>query len=128
MSLVVRKPVFRVSDQVQYKPGCTAIEDGLRLQNSNFGGSRGIYHLYSENKGADQLRGYREADLRLCFHICKKPIFSQQGSNTPIRDLLLHTAIFLSSQTDRPKANIIYQSDQGLHCLPFHRSASFEGI
>ena len=21
----------------------------------------------SENKGADQLRGYREADLRLCF-------------------------------------------------------------
>ena len=29
----------------------------------------------SENKGADQLRGYREADLRLCFHICKKPFF-----------------------------------------------------
>ena len=24
----------------------------------------------SENKGADQLRGYREADLRLCFRIC----------------------------------------------------------
>ena len=23
------------------------------------------------NKGADQLRGYREADLRLCFRICK---------------------------------------------------------
>ena len=28
MSLVVRKPVFRVSDQVRHKPGCTAIEDG----------------------------------------------------------------------------------------------------
>ena len=28
----------------------------------------------SENKGADQLRGYREADLRLCFHICKNPV------------------------------------------------------
>ena len=32
----------------------------------------GLYCLCSENKGADQLRGYREADLRLCFRICKK--------------------------------------------------------
>ena len=30
-----------------------------------------MYYLCSENKGADQLRGYREAALRLCFHICK---------------------------------------------------------
>ena len=28
-------------------------------------GSRGSVHLYSENKNADQLRGDREADLRL---------------------------------------------------------------
>ena len=34
----------------------------------------------SENKDADQLRGYREADLRLCFRICKKPVFSRRGS------------------------------------------------
>ena len=27
--------------------------------------------LCSENKDADQLPGYRTADLRLCFHICK---------------------------------------------------------
>ena len=33
----------------------------------------GLYYLCSENKGADQPRGYREADLRLCFRICKKP-------------------------------------------------------
>ena len=39
-----------------------------------------MYYLCSENKGADQLRGYREADLRLCFRICKKPVFSQRGS------------------------------------------------
>ena len=32
----------------------------------------GLYYPCSENKGADQLRGYREADLRLCFRICKK--------------------------------------------------------
>ena len=30
-----------------------------------------MYYPCSENKGADQLRGYREADLRLCFRICK---------------------------------------------------------
>ena len=29
----------------------------------------GLYYPCSENKG------YREADLRLCFHICKKPVF-----------------------------------------------------
>ena len=41
MSLVVRKPVFGVSDQVRYKSGCTATEDGQRLEISDLG-SRGI--------------------------------------------------------------------------------------
>ena len=36
----------------------------------------GLYYLCSEKKGADQLRGYREADLRLCFRICKMLVFS----------------------------------------------------
>ena len=31
----------------------------------------GLYYPCSENKGADQLRGYREADLHLCFCIYK---------------------------------------------------------
>ena len=35
-----------------------------------------FYYTCSENKGADQLSGYREADLRLCFRICKNPVFS----------------------------------------------------
>ena len=35
-----------------------------------------LYYPCSENKGADQLRGYREADLHRCFHSCKKPVFS----------------------------------------------------
>ena len=39
----------------------------------------GLYYPYSENKGADQLRGYREADLRLCFRICKKPVFHDEA-------------------------------------------------
>ena len=41
---------------------------GLKLE--------GLYYPCSENKGADQLRGYREADLRLCFRICKTLVFS----------------------------------------------------
>ena len=35
-----------------------------------------LYYLCSENKGADQLRGDRAADLCLCFHKCKKQVFS----------------------------------------------------
>ena len=46
---------------------------GLKLR---IKGVEGLYYLCSENKGADQLRGCREADLRLCFRICKKPVFS----------------------------------------------------
>ena len=30
-----------------------------------------MYYPCSENKDADQLRGYREADQRLCFRIAK---------------------------------------------------------
>ena len=41
MSLVVRKPVFGVSDQVRQKPGCTTTEDGWRLEILDLG-SRGI--------------------------------------------------------------------------------------
>ena len=40
----------------------------------------GLYYPSSENKGADQPRGYHEADLRLCFRKCKIPVFLQRGS------------------------------------------------
>ena len=38
------------------------------------------YYPSSENKGADRLRGYREADLRLCFRICRLLVFPWGGS------------------------------------------------
>ena len=41
---------------------------------------KGLYCPCSENKDADQLRGYREAVLRICFRICKNPVFSWRGS------------------------------------------------
>ena len=40
-----------------------------------------MYYPCSENKDADQLRGYREADLRLCFRPCKLLVFSRTGSD-----------------------------------------------
>ena len=45
---------------------------------------KGLYYLCSENKGAAQLRGYREADLRLCFRICINPVFLRRGSITMV--------------------------------------------
>ena len=45
-----------VSDLVRHKPCCTATEDGLRLEILDLESE--LYYLCSENKGADQLRGY----------------------------------------------------------------------
>ena len=41
-----------------------------------------MYYPSRENKGADQLRGYREADQRLCFRICRLLVFPCGGSFT----------------------------------------------
>ena len=49
----------------------------------------GLYYPCSENKGADQLRGYREADLRLCFRLCKLLVFSCTGSHSLICLIIL---------------------------------------
>ena len=39
-----------------------------------------MYYLCSKDKGTDQLHSYPAADLCLCFHICKKQIFSIHSS------------------------------------------------
>ena len=56
-----------------------------------------MYYLCRKNKGADQLCGYREADLRLCFRICKSR-FSQDVAhlgqlNLVLQQLLYHLII-----------------------------------
>ena len=40
-----------------------------------------LYYPSSEIKGADQFRGYRDADLRICFLICRLSVFPWGGSN-----------------------------------------------
>ena len=44
-----------------------------------------LYCTCSENKGTDQLRSYREADImHLCFCKCETFVFSWCGSNSDI--------------------------------------------
>ena len=68
-----------VSEQVQHKPTFTITEESYKLEISDL--SRRGNVLSSENKGADQLRSYCEADVRLCFLICILLVFPTGGSN-----------------------------------------------
>ena len=43
-------------------------------------GEEELYYPSSENKGADQLRSYCEADLRLCFRLGRLLVFPCGGS------------------------------------------------
>ena len=47
----MNKPVFGVSNKVRQKPGCTATEDGLRLEIWDLD-KRGSHYPCSENRGA----------------------------------------------------------------------------
>ena len=67
-----------------------------------------MYYPCSENKGADQLRGDREADLRLCFRLCKLLVFSCTGSYRKYKDSKL------ISGRKRHQENI------SVKCIPFH--------
>ena len=75
MSRDVRKPTFcfptwsETNQAVQLQK----MVRGLKFRIKKV---EGLYYPYSDNKGADQLRRYREADLRLCFRICKMLVFS----------------------------------------------------
>ena len=53
-----------------------------------------MYYPCSENKDADQLRGYREADLRLCFRLCRLLVFPWGGSY--VREF--HVCVFVICQ------------------------------
>ena len=59
------------SDQVQNKPW---------LEVGNFGFRKEVlYSSCSENKGTDQLHSYCEADMHLCFRICRLLVFPCGG-------------------------------------------------
>ena len=66
-----------------------------------------MYYPSSENKGADQLRGYREADRRLCFRISKNPVFSRRGSYDLFQDIF-HAQIIAGDLTGNLKKYLPY--------------------
>ena len=72
------------SDQVGLIPGCTVTEDGLRLKILDLE-SRGIVLSMQWKKGADQLPSNCEADLCLCFRLCRLLVFPCGGSNTIVK-------------------------------------------
>ena len=72
----MRKPVFGVSDRRSDTNRAVQPVKMARGLKFRIKVGEGLYYPCSENKDADQLRGYREADLRLCFRICKKLVFS----------------------------------------------------
>ena len=71
----MRKPIFGFPTRSPTNPAVQPqkMTRGLKFRIFEVDG---LYYLCSENKGADQLRGYREANLHLCFRICKNPVFS----------------------------------------------------
>ena len=70
-------------------------------------GCRGIA-LSSKNKGADQLHDYQSADLRLCFRICKKHVFSCCCSNNiHVFMIIVHICIYLVKGDTKPKRVIL---------------------
>ena len=69
---VPRKFVFVNSDRNQAVQA-QKMTRGVKFQ---FKEEEGLGNQCSENNDADQLRGYREADLRLCFRIFNKQVSS----------------------------------------------------
>ena len=69
-----------------------------------------MYYPCSENKDADQLRGYREADLRLCFRPCKLLVFSRTGSILSKREIVSGTENLWKNK-DRPHFKQVKQFD-----------------
>ena len=76
MSLVVRKPVFGVSDQVPHKPGCTATKDGYRLEISNLGSQRDRTIRIAKTKALISCAVTAQLTCVFVFAYAKKPVFS----------------------------------------------------
>ena len=85
-TIVLNEPRCEKTGLRGFRPGPTQTglyshRRWLEAWDFGFRKEEGFYYPCSENKGADQLRGYREADLRLCFAHMQKPVFSRSGSN-----------------------------------------------
>ena len=121
MSLRVRKPTIWVSDQVDTNQPVQSqkITRSLKFRMKE---EEGWYYPCSENKCADQLRGYREAALRLCFRICRLLVVLCSGSynmffvaiqnkkkNLSVRQLSLRSNSFACDKHKSYELQLLYQ-------------------
>ena len=76
----MRKPVFGFPTRYDTKRPVHSQKKARSLK-SRIEKEEELYYPSSENKGADQLRSYCEADLRLCFRLGRLLVFPCGGSN-----------------------------------------------
>ena len=76
----MRKPTIRVPTRLDTNQ---AVQSQKKVRSLKFRiyEEKELYYPCSENKGTDQLRSYCEADLRLCFRICRLLIVLCSGSD-----------------------------------------------
>ena len=79
MSLITRKPFFRVCDQVRLKPACSASEPSESLEIS-IEKLEVLYYLGSEQQGADQTARMRRLIFAFVVRTGIKQVFSSRGS------------------------------------------------
>ena len=87
------------SDQVRHKPSCTVTEDDRRLEILDLE-SKGFVLSVQRNKGADQLRSYFEADLRLSFCLCRLLVFPCGGSIIGLSNVVVLAFLVSSIEVD----------------------------
>ena len=71
-----------------------------------------LYYLSSENKGADQLRGYREADLRLFFFAYADCWFSHEAAY--IKNLILYRTLHAKYRYSNNASDIANSEDSAI--------------
>ena len=94
----MRKPAFCGCTQHSFSDTNRAVQPQKIARGMKFRikEEEGLYYPCSQNKGADQLRSYREADLCLCFRICKNPVFSRRTAQM-ILHIYMYRLMFLVS-------------------------------
>ena len=80
----------------------------LEAENFGFKKKRELYFPSSENKGADQLHGYREADLHLCFCIMQIVGFTMRRLKCGMMVFKIHLFSLVLVFSDSPLLLLFY--------------------
>ena len=78
LSLCVRKPIIWVPTRSDTNRTVQS-QNSARNLKFRIKEEEGLYYPCRENKGADHLRSNCEADLRLCFRLCRLLVFPCGG-------------------------------------------------